>query len=282
LHRKAGWRTLLPHVVPSAVALWLFLVFVPNMTIGGGPPSPGWTAVLHAAAAIASWDIGGLYLPAAVLVVAVLAYEVARSMRDPTTGFFFAVTLIAPALALVASGLDFVTSRYFFVCFPFAFLLLARFVERTWGWNRSAGAAIVAVWVIGAGLSNLPPMKEGRGHYLDALQVIAASRDPQTLASDSDFRIQMVLDFYRDHLPAGSNVEYVTAEEHRCRGASWYVTESGERAPRVPPQIERNGHRYESFQVFPYGASGLSWGLYRRPARALNNQEAELRGSDCP
>ena len=281
LHRKAEPRTLLPHVVPAAVALWLFLVFVPSMTVGGGPPSPGWTAVLHAAAAIASWDIGLIYLPAAALVVAVLSYEVALSMRDPTPGFFFAVTLIAPTLALVVSDLNFVTARYFFVCFPFAFLLLARFVERTWDRNRIAGAAIVLVWIIGAGLSNLPFIKEGRGHYLDALQVIAAAPDQQTLASDSDFRTQMALDFYRNHLPAGSSIEYVTAEEHRCRGAFWYVTESRERAPRLPRQIERNGFRYESFQVFPYGTSGFSWGLYRRPARGAMSLEAEPLGSDC-
>lgn len=53
-------------------------------------------------------------------------------------------------------------------------------------------------------------LKNGRGHYLDAVMYLAEHTKDKiiTVGSDHDFRNEMVLSFYAKYLPSGKEIVY--------------------------------------------------------------------------
>jgi hypothetical protein len=113
----------------------------------------------------------------------------------------------------------------------------------------------------------------GRGAYLEGLRRIAESSPggAATVASDNDFRNQMLVDYYRRFLPAGDGIRYVPTAEYPREGADWIIVHHIGPLPDVPKGIyDRYRNDYALRWVLPYAdLSGWHWMIYRRlPPRA--------------
>lgn len=237
------------HVIPVIFGAWLYFVKVRHLISGGGPPSTTVDAAIGlASTALGGPETGALAAVLAIIVFAVLAFEIVKR-RD----LFFAVAIfIGPALAAHRYQFHSILPRHFFVCLPFALLLFASFIARL---PRAAGIALVAAFVAGNAVRVLPFMKYGHGDYLSALTDIA-NAGGGTVGGDFDFRNQMLIDFYRPYLPRGADIRYVQKPPAR-----WLLIESREIHPRVGPIGP-----FRVAGVYPYGGySGWTWIVYRAP-----------------
>ena len=227
-------------VLPLAVAAWLFIGFITHSIIGGGPPASKLGVSIDAAGSI----LGGSGILVAVLAIAILIFEITK--RDDA--LFFAIALfVMPAIAIAAVAGEFVSARYFFVCMPFALLLLSSFVSR----SQKAGFAIVVLWIAATAIQLVPFMRFGRGTYIEAMRFMAHG----VASGDNDFRNGTVIDFYS---------RYVHGVRYASDG-DWYLIESFGDFSEMPRSIKANGHDFTLAKIFPYGGtSGWTWLVYRR------------------
>lgn len=266
--RESSARELAAHALPLATALWLYFTFVRVMEIGGGPPNSKLEVALAAASSAAGWGGNRPVTAVGVLFLVTLAFEIWRRRNEPADAVFFAVALLlAPAVALAFHESGFVATRYVLVCVPFALLLLASLCARLWQWRRVAALALVGLWVAGSAKQIAPFLRDGHGHYLQALTYMTqASGGRAVVASDADFREKMIIGFYRPYLPAGHELRYLTKEDRQtCAPAEWHLIELFGHPSSKPDRLERDGATYERTVTFVAGASGWGYVLYRRP-----------------
>jgi len=232
-------KKFIAYIIPLAVAAWLFASFATNEIIGGGPATSKLAISIEAAASI----LGGSGIVAALLAIVILVFEITK--RDDKL-FFIIALVVMPAIAIGAAG-QYVSARYFFVCIPFALLLLASFVSR----NTKAGVAIVAVWILATSMQLMPFFRFGRGAYIEAMRFMS----PAVVSGDNDFRNGTVIAFYS---------RYVKGIRYASDG-DWYLVESFGDFSEMPRAIKANGHDFTLARIFPYGGtSGWTWLVYRR------------------
>jgi len=232
-------KKFIAYVIPLAVAAWLVITFVTHEVIGGGPPASKLAISIEAAASI----LGASGILVALLAIVILVFEITK--RDDKL-FFVIALFVVPAIAIVTAG-QYVSARYFFVCIPFALLLLASFVSR----NAKAGIAIVIVWILATSMQLMPFLRFGRGAYIEAMRFMA----PAVVSGDNDFRNGTVIAFYS---------RYVKGIQYAPDG-NWYLIESSGDFSDMPRSIKANGHDFALARIFPYGGtSGWTWLAYRR------------------
>lgn len=266
------------HCLPLAFIVADYAVHARKLYFGGGPAFniPDVIGrVLSLAAGGA--DAGPLLYVTAVSTACFVVWgivDLVRRRSDETV--FFATTLVlVPAGVLFAYRAEFLDVRYFFVLFPFVWLLATRSLASLYRQGR-AGQFVATVLIaasIGGNIVHIAPLlREGRGHYADAVALMAADTPGReiTVGSDHDFRNRFVLDYYGEVLPAGKSLRYVSSAGWTRSEPMWVITHDFEVQREHPPSTidASNGGRYRFVRAFPYGGiSGWTWYLYRREAK---------------
>lgn len=240
-------KKFVPYAIPLAALAFLYITFIRNLHIGGGPPGAKLAAAIEAAAQV----LGGSGMLVAVLAIVILVYELVK--RDDRL-FFIVALFAAPAIVIACQHGEYMHARYFFVCLPFALLLLASFVTRM----PAAGIAIGLIWIIATAAQFIPFLRYGRGTYIEAMQFMKTG----VASGDNDFRNGTVIAFYQRY---ARNLVYGA-------NGDWYLIEAFGDYSTMPRAIRVNGEGYTLVRVFPYGGvSGWTWLVYRRDVPPLSN-----------
>jgi hypothetical protein len=185
--------------------------------------------------------------------------------------FFATAVFLSPALLFTVTSPESLYVRYFFVCVPFFLLLLSRFLCRCYHQGtvgKVMYVVLLGLFCYGNGLRIADFLKDGRGHYLDAVRYMAEQTEGQiiTIGSDHDFRNKMVLAFYARYLPRGKKIVYFDRHAWPKEGPQWVIIHSLEKDYRPYLNFtEPNGTRYALVKSFPYsGLSGWHWFVYRQ------------------
>jgi len=262
--------------LPAVFMAGVYLVYIRYMIILGGQEFTRWEVVGAAtSSALGLADVAGLYW-VAVLFAAALAgcglVALFRRKRDEWA-FMALVLLLLPALVVMLLHPRFLYYRYFMVCFPFFYLLLAVVFA---GWFREGRkimklVPVLLVVAITAGhlIKEANLLHFGRGNYRRALLDMAAATPGPLIrvGSDNDFRNGTLLNFYARFLPPAKKLEYIPAESRNRERPEWMITTCLDPAFPAYPDLEVGTiGKYDLFGVYPFGGqSGLSWFVYQKP-----------------
>ena len=274
-----GWITL--HQLPLVVIVGIYLLDARKLVYGGGPAFTFTDVVTRVLSFAAGGPDAGIWKWIAFAgAVTVIGYAMWILVRDGDDEWvFFATSLVfAPLVVLLSYKARFLDVRYFFILVPFLWMLSARALAElsTHGLAGRSLAVTVVLVSVAANLAHLiAPLREGRGHYKDAVVTMASSTagDRVTVGSDHDFRNRLVIDYYGEEHPAGKSIVYAPAPEVAAGRAEWYLTHTIDPAGDVvpPSTISPGGQPYAYVRSFKYGgASGWNWHLYRRAPAATS------------
>ena len=122
--------------------------------------------------------------------------------------------------------------------------------------------------IVASGQADLVAL--GRGNYRAAVAFLAErTRGSQIgLASDHDFRNEMLLSYYSRYVPATKELVYYRQGRWPAGGPEWFISHSLDRGTRPPAELrDARGRRYELQAYWPSaGLSGWGWALYQRHA----------------
>jgi len=276
---QSGLRRLtsfLIHQVPalSFPAIW-YVFFVRHMEIGGGPVERKWNVIGQAAGYLLGLPVAppGSWI---ILVLAMLLmfWGTRRLKQDgrPEWIFFPVMLVLAPALVLALVRPKYLYFRYFILCFPFFYMLLAYALGRaTVTWSRSTRWMpwlVVFALVIGQSTRIQALVREGRGHYGAAWARIArdTAGSDVYVGSDHDFRNRMVLRFYAARSPAGKFLYYTAQTDWTRRPPEWVLVTQGQEFIDPPAEIPfTDVGSYQYVGRYDAGpVSGWGWFLYRK------------------
>jgi hypothetical protein len=125
-----------------------------------------------------------------------------KADESPKWIFFPSVLLVSPALLLIFMQPTYLYFRYFIVCFPFLYLLLAYLICRCFRAfpkpYRLVLVFAIFVSVSGQATRIIPLLTLGRRGYSQALGFIVNNAVEPTIVigSDNDFRNSILLNFY--------------------------------------------------------------------------------------
>jgi hypothetical protein len=271
-------RGLLVLFGPPALGYGIFEALQFPLTVDGAGRNAFWTVVLRT---LALWsgapDDGAAAVAGAAVLLGLLAWELRNVRRERPDDFVFFAALFAGAFAFVAI-FPFPFERHFYACLPFVLLLaaggLARLL-RLGGAKRAAAAVLIFLFILGNAVRDraLSSAGPGRGHYLEAVERMAAGTPGNviTVASDHDVRNRMLLDFYADFAIPRKSIEYVPAERCPANPPDWYLMHGFFTDPRRAPiglTLRGSPTPFRLVDIYPYsGLSGWTWMLYRRDQR---------------
>ena len=232
--KRRHWA--LMHALPLATLAYLAWLSR-TMTVGGGVPMSRTEAALTAA----RWTGG-------IVVVAIALFELVK--RDDRLFFAIAVFL-APLATVTAFAIPHAHPRYFFIASLFALPLVASFIVRL----RILGVALLLAWLIVMGFRLAPFLRDGRGHYYDALELMARqSGGTARISGTYDFGNARIVAFYARYLPDDLRAEYGKEP------AEWFLVHSFDPGAQSPEVVG-----YREVQRFRHGGfSGWTWMVYRR------------------
>lgn len=276
---SGGWRALTrellcAHGVPVAFLAALYGITLRHMLVGGGPILAPFEVARETLARLGGVPLAGvggtlvaLGVAAALGVGLVLTFR-----RERGEGFFFLTALtLAPALVVLLTRPEILYFRYFLVCVPFAYLLLARALA-AWARRGRLGwlgvALALAAFLAGQTMQLGPLFRDGRGRYGETVAYMAAASDEPVVevGSDHDFRNRMVLEFHARRLGLAERMRYVPEGRWPTRGPEWLLLHSQDLDERPQAEIVHLGRRYQLAHVARFGGvSGWHWFLYRRP-----------------
>jgi hypothetical protein len=215
-------RLLLPLSVPLAVLVALAVVDLRHLQLGGGPALVAGSLVsdlgaLSAGAPLGTPWTGWLALVGGAGVLLLIGMRLRIPADGPSgagrfVGVFYAVMILLPVATAISTNPPFLFPRYFLVSLAFVPLLLAGTLPRLP--VSLIRAVVVAVIVLNAASWTLF-WRDGRGGYATALSSMLAAvpEGTVTVASDHEFRTQLVLDFYRRLLgPNARRLAYVSTD----------------------------------------------------------------------
>jgi hypothetical protein len=272
-----GWIALVQ--VPLVVIIGIYLVDARKLVYGGGPAFSLFDVVTRLLSMMAGGPNGGPYrwspMMTSVLALFWGFVILVRERRDEL--IFFATSLfVAPALIFLVYEPRFLDVRYFFVLVPFLWILagraLAYLASQDYGPDRVIASAAVLFVLIGNMLQLIWPMREGRGHYRDAVATMASltSGNEVTVSSDHDFRNRLMLDYYGEERPSGKSIVYIPSDGITAGRAEWYLTHTFSPSDAAPPNLMLMDRQYTLVRSFRYGGvSGWNWHLYRQTTRPL-------------
>jgi hypothetical protein len=234
----------------SEITLKQMLFEVFGMALGG--PAIGWPALLSV-----------------VIVLSVIVAGVIRQFRQGSDEWIFrlVVLLLAPVLLTLVQNSGAVYYRFFVICFPFFYLLLAEQIDLAWrssSLKRTlATLLLVAITCVQTGRT-AHFLKYGRGDYLHAVLFMAANSSSEQLhlGSDHDFRNKMILFYYQFFLPKEKPLVYHDWNTWPKDGVDWVIGHLHE--PK--PQFIRDGFVYRWEKTYRHfgGDAGTTWHLYRK------------------
>jgi hypothetical protein len=267
--RSRPFRLMLPLGGPLVVLIALIVVDLRFLQLGGGPPLDAWGLLADVGALALGGPVGSRWTPvvaAGALVVLALALAVQARKESPGAGttadpggltwVFYAAVLLLPVIGALALRPPFFFPRYFLVSLVFVPIILSSALPRLARDRRYAALTLLVLlnawsWSAFAGA--------GRGHYAEAVTDIArAAGGPTTVASDHDFRVLTVLDFYKRR--AGLTPERLSYVK---TGGRFFISSDPKAAD---PPADCAGCTLLSH--YPSSAlSGSPWRIYRRGER---------------
>ncbi len=158
--------------------------------------------------------------------------------------------------------------RYFLVSGVAYLLLVTDLIGIAWDRRlalRLSALVLLLVFVVEDGVFVAHFLKDGRGHYREAVEAMTAS-GPARYASNDDFRNAMIVDFYAARL--GRKATLVKQDEWCAAPPDWYVAYSFSHA--APPAKVTAGPTacpamFGQPAVYSFwGLSGFQWSLFRR------------------
>ncbi len=254
--------------LPLALVAFLWVVDIRLLAVGGAPH-------YDPAAVLPDLEGATLGLPPGPLrwlglgFAAVAAYELfalgrARDLR----AVFFAGLFLAPLPYLLVLRPEYVYPRHFAVLVPLFLYLVGSGLARLAGQGRlglAAALAALAVFAAGNAVQLGALLRDGRGHYREAVELILANSPPGpvTVGSFHDFRNRTVLEDQTRRLGVQDRVVYVEAGKFGERPPQWLVLHDFREEPPRKDFIEVLGHVYALVRIFPYaGLSGWTWLVY--------------------
>lgn len=262
------------HSIPILGVAVLYVFHVQKLTYGGGDPQGITALLLELFTLVSGAPAGGAAQMVGILVglAGLLGGFAYLYMKSPVElPFHVAVLVASPAFFWMISPPQFVYPRYFLLCFPFYFLLLARALADFWE-RGTAPKVVVAGFLVfffwGSAQRNMDFLRLGRGSYSQAVLFMAGETSgPDILVgSDHDFRNKMVLLYYTRQLPRGKRLVYFDRSDWPAGGPEWLILHS-QQSDFVPAGMisMENGTDYELARHFPFtGLWGWHWAVYRK------------------
>ncbi|MCP4003236.1 MAG: hypothetical protein GY725_03480 [bacterium] len=270
-------RGLLWHGVPSATIALLYLLFVRELQIGGGPAVSFPGKIAGAASISLGMPLDGplSWLGAALALGLFAAGLVLLRRSGSRRWIFYGLAVVGfPALALALTRPAYLAPRYFLVSSTFFLLLLAELAAAAYRHSRAgrlACAGALGLFLIANALHVEPLLRYGRGQYLEAMRFMSDTSDgPIRIGSDHDLRTGKVVRYYARYFSADRAPQFLGKDDWPEGGTDWFVleyaVEERARRGRVPPRffVDGRGHRYELKRGYPSAPlSGVDWFLYR-------------------
>jgi hypothetical protein len=163
----------------------------------------------------------------------------------------------------------FLMVRHLILSIAFFLLILASFLvdlAARAGIRRVVGLAGAVIFALANGVQTAAFLRDGRGHYLEALRsIVTRSPGPRvTIGGDHDFRNLATIAFYRDYLP-GKEVAYLTDDSWPPEGPEWVLVHSLSPDATPLPSVTPHGIPYVLDATYRFrGFSGMCWFVYRR------------------
>lgn len=261
------------HIAPVAFLAVLYVVDIRHTAIGGGDP----TLLADGFATYFAWSLGAPFadswkLAACAMTLAVLMACVKLLWRERSDSivFYAVVIVIAPLVLAVARDANVLYVRYFIVSIAFLLLLVAfALASLCHGGRRGQILCICALLVFCVGNAwHLPRLlKDGRGHYVEALKYLADNTQQPlvTVGSDHDFRVGLVLRFHALEAVGDRPLEYFPEGAWPEQGPEWVVCH--QKRGTDPQPVERftdqTGNRYQLVQWYRTAPlTGFDWFIY--------------------
>lgn len=276
--RRDAIRLAIHHAVPMLFFVWWYRFYVKPMEIGGGALDAKWDVFGQGAAVLLGIPESPiLFGVAMVCTIVIVAAGIVRLRRDKDSQWFFflAILLLAPVILLIVSRPVYLYFRYFIVCFPFFYLLVARtscrcaeVIASRWRWLPYV---VLAAIVAGQLPRDFELVRLGRGRFTEAIAYMAheSAGHPARVGSDHDFRNRLVFDFYAPRQREAAGLRYVEQSDWRHGLPDWFLTHSQSLSHRPQKEITigtpSGAATYQLAREFKYsGVSGWSWFVYRR------------------
>ena len=266
------------HAVPLAFFACWYRYFVKNMEIGGGALETKWDVFSQGATLLLGIPempilFGVAMIAAAAIIVGGLIFL--RRDKNPQWLFFAAILCVSPAALLIASRPVYLYFRYFIVCYPFFYLLLAYIVCKSFQRCATPGRLVlsiaIAATMTGHMFRDYRLIRLGRGQYSNAITYIskASSGLAVRVGSDHDFRNRLIFDFYVPRLSEASNIHYINTPEWAAGLPDWLLVHSQSLSYRPQDELTIRGPSgdiaFRFDKAFRYsGVSGWNWFVYRR------------------
>ncbi len=273
--RLAVGRSLLYFGPPLLPLLLYFALFVTRVEVAGGPEFPLPLLVAqHFGHALGIPVTAGFVALPLILIVLLLAAGFVLAPRGPAL-LALLIVIVIPVLSLPiiqrsVNGFR-IYPRYYLVCLPFLYLLLALALARALRSPHRAlrllAAGSLCLYAAGQAMPLSGLLRYGRGEYTEALTYIASiTPSGATLGADNDYTTQPVFRFLQEKDSRLAKLRYATVDQWPVYPPDWLVLDSWDR-PAEPPKpqivIDAGSYRYE--RTFPSARlSGCYWILYRR------------------
>jgi len=263
---RNGLMALLPAVVMFGT---VYLYFYRISGVGGGASS---LRLLPNLLDLMGFTVGAPRATSAQVVATMLSAGIAGYgvWRLPANlrPFFVLVLLVLPGLLLAVYQPEFFYPRYFFVCLPFLYLLLARalgdFLADRFA-LRLIGAAALTCVVLGSAAQYRELLRWGKGDYPQAVEDLytGTAAERFTVGSDFDFRNKALLDFYTRYRDDAERLVYIERAYERTEPTDYFIVHSQNSAPATELLSLQSGD-YSLVAEYPYyGLSGWNWYVYR-------------------
>jgi hypothetical protein len=272
LRKRAEILMLKFHAVPIAATVVLYLTFVRRLRVLGAPVSPFGRVLADSAALTIGVPFGGWLAYVALVVVGVILVSAVAQLRrrqDDSWLLFSMLCVGGPALVTVVTKPAFVEPRYFLLPAMGILLVSSYVLARFFDAGRIGKAIAIittAAIVIGNSQFTWELLRDGRGHYLDALRYITAHTPGAhaDVTGDHDFRHGTVVNFYASMLPSGKTVEYLDRDRAFNSPPTWLLIHTLTQNDLPSPSRKRNGATYNLETAYRSGPlAGWSLYLYR-------------------
>jgi Dolichyl-phosphate-mannose-protein mannosyltransferase len=266
--RRASPVDLALLALPVALLGFLWVVDIRLLAVGGAPHYDPTAVLPDLAGATLGLPEGGLRW-LGLGFAAVAGYELyERARARDLRAVFFAAALLAPVPYLLLLRPEYVYPRHFAVLVPLFLYLVGSGLARIARLGRvGLAGALVALGVFAAGnaVQLAALLRDGRGHYREAVELILANSPPGpiTIGSLHDFRNRTVLEDQARRLGVRDRIVYVEAARIGEQPPRWLVMHDFREEPPRMDLIEVFGHPYGLVRIFPYGGiSGWTWLVY--------------------
>jgi hypothetical protein len=275
-NRRAGqqpavhWSLLLLVGPPAAFVVWLWASDLRFLDSGGGPAWSPPKVLRETLRYTFSVPAGPMEWLGAVALAGAGWEAICLYRRNDARWMFLAMVFVIPSAICVIVRPEIIGARYFLVCAPFLILVVAQSLARLSDHGivgRIAWGLALVAFTVGGVFSWGPLLRDGRGHYREAVEYMAAATAEPVLrvASDHDARNGLLLAYFAHGLPSGRRVDYVSHEDWAGRSFDWFIAHRMDDESPPPQMIDLPPGQFSVVQHFGHGGiSGWSWFVYRR------------------